>query len=223
VEDWVQWHRAYDDPESSLARRLELVRRRIAEVLDERGSAARHVLSLCAGDARDLLPVLAVRPLAARPDDGRPGAVLVESDPTLAAGARRRARALALDDVHVVVGDASSPATFADALPTDLLLLCGILGNISRQDIETTVAAVPALLAPGGHVIWTCGAAEPDLRPAVRQLFTDVGLDEVAFDGHPEHFGVGVARASSLGSGNGAGTGRTADGPLPERLFTFLR
>ncbi|HEV7720468.1 MAG TPA: class I SAM-dependent methyltransferase [Iamia sp.] len=215
MEDWVRWHEAYDDPDSSLARRLVVVRRRIAEALDALGSRAQRILSLCAGDGRDLLPVLALRPLAARPPDGRPGAVLVENDPTLAAQAQRRARTHGLANVRVLVGDASNPGAFADALPADLLLLCGIFGNISRPDIEATVGAVPALLAPGRHVIWTCGAADPDLRPAIRRLFTDAGLDETSFDGHPEHFGVGAAHLPD--------TSPTVSSPLPDRLFTFLR
>lgn len=214
MEDWVAWHRAYDDPDSSLARRLVVVRRRIAEALDELGSRAQRVLSLCAGDGRDLLPVLALRPLAARPPDGGPGAVLVEKDPALAAGARRRARVHGLSAVRVVVGDAGDPATFADFLPADLLLLCGIFGNVSRQDIVTTVAAVPAMLAPGGRVVWTCGARDPDPRPAVRQLFVEAGLTETSFDGDPETFGVGTAHLPSA---------VPRPQPLPAALFTFLR
>jgi hypothetical protein len=225
VEDWVRWHRAYDDPDSSLARRLVVVRRRIAEALDALGSRAQRILSLCAGDGRDLLPVLALRPLAARPPDGRPGAVLVENDPTLAAQARSRARAHGLTNVRILVGDASIPAAFAEAIPADLLLLCGIFGNISRQDIETTARAVPSLLAPGGHVIWTCGAADPDLRPAIRRLFSDLGLEETSFDGHPENFGVGAGRLPDPGRTNNTTTAPAPadDGPLPDRLFTFLR
>ena len=83
-------------------------------------------------------------------------ATLVELDPRLAA--RRQAevgsppRAWTYDD-----GDAGDVSTYADVLPVDLLLLCGIFGNISVEDIERTVAAVPMMLADGGTVIWTRG------------------------------------------------------------------
>ena len=43
--------------------------------------------------------------------------------------------------------DAGRAASFADALPADVLLLCGIFGNVSDSDIERTVAAAPALCA----------------------------------------------------------------------------
>jgi hypothetical protein len=119
VEDRVRWHRAYDDPATALARRLALVRRRVAEALGVLGSRAGRVLSLCAGDGRDVLPVLAVRALAAGLLDGGPGTVVVEKDPTLATRAEDRARAHGLDGVRVVVGDAGDPGVFADVLPVD--------------------------------------------------------------------------------------------------------
>ena len=42
--------------------------------------------------------------------------------------------------------DAGDTSAFADELPVDLLLLCGIFGNISEADIRATVSAVPAML-----------------------------------------------------------------------------
>lgn len=114
---------------------------------------------------------------------------------------------------------AGDPRRYSDRLPVDLLLLCGIFGNVSDADIRATVRAVPSLLAPGGTVIWTRGRREEDddLRPVVRRWFTEAGLTEVAFDGAPEAFGVGVARRDGS-AGDGAHRPR-----LPVRLFTFLR
>lgn len=54
--------------------------------------------------------------------------------------------------------------------PVDLLMLCGIFGNVSEQGIKATVSGTPALLRDGGAVIWTRGATDPDLRPAIRQM-----------------------------------------------------
>jgi len=50
--------------------------------------------------------------------------------------------------------------------------------------------------------------------PAIRRWFIEAGLGEVAFDGAPEQFGVGVARRP-------AGDGCISS--LPARLFTFVR
>ncbi len=187
--DWEEWYEAYADPDSPLSRRLAVVRTRIGECLDAAsGSAPLRILSLCAGEGRDLLPELAKRPAL------RTTTTLVELHPQLVATAIQAASGL--EGVEVRRGDAGDVAMFADVVPVDLLLLCGIFGNISTADIQSTVSAVPSLLTAGGTVIWTRGRFDDeDLRPVIRRWFTEVGLDEVAFDGDPEPFGVGVARA----------------------------
>jgi O-succinylbenzoate synthase len=79
VTDWKKWHAGYDDPESSLARRLTVVRRRISEtLLAHPVTTPMRILSLCSGDGRDLLPVLA------HSDQETVSAVLVEQDTVLA-------------------------------------------------------------------------------------------------------------------------------------------
>jgi len=45
--------------------------------------------------------------------------------------------------VQVREADASRVTQFADALPADMLVLCGIFGNVPASDIERTVAAAP--------------------------------------------------------------------------------
>jgi hypothetical protein len=55
--------------------------------------------------------------------------------------------------IAVVCGDAGTTTAHLGAVPADLLLLCGIFGNVPDDDIRTTVAAVPALLAAGGTVV----------------------------------------------------------------------
>lgn len=49
--------------------------------------------------------------------------------------------------VVVVCGDASVTSAYVGAVPADLVLLCGIFGNISDADIRATVAMAAA---PGG-------------------------------------------------------------------------
>ena len=109
-------------------------------------------------------------------------AVLVEADPRNVQVARDRAAAAGLTQVQVRQADASRPESFADALPADVLLLCGIFGNISDTDIERTAAAAPALCAPGATVIWTRHRRPPDLTPRIRAWFTSAGFEELAFD-----------------------------------------
>lgn len=217
MTDWRAWHNGYNDAKSSLSRRLGVVRRGIAGALASLASRQDEIqaLSLCAGEGRDLLPELASL-------DGRTRyrAVLVEKDEELAGHARETAASLGLADVEVVVGDAGQLSTFSANLPVDLLLLCGVFGNIPAVEIEAVVAASPAMLRPGGFVVWTRGGPrlhgkdEPDLRPWARKLFTSNGFEEVGFAGDPEPYGVGVGRLASV---------PTPPPEIPERLFTFTR
>jgi len=208
VQDWVAWHEQYDDPASRLRVRLAQVQQHLAAALDRAPAGPVRLLSLCAGQGRDVLGVL---PGHRRRDDVT--AVLVEADPDNAGRARRDAAAAGLSGVEVRAADASLVASFADALPADVLLLCGIFGNVRADEIERTVAAAPALCASGATVIWTRHRRPPDLTPQVRGWFTAAGFEELAFDapGTPTRTGVGVAVLRAAGGA-----------VLPEgRLFEF--
>ncbi len=187
--DWVAWHAPYDDPGSNLERRLRWVQRRIGVMLDEALPGPIRVLSICAGQGRDLLDVLRHH---RRRDDVH--ALLVELDQRNVAEARRAVDEADLPGVEVLQGDASNTSSFARGVPADLLLVCGVYGNVSDTDVATTVAHLPELCAPGATTIWTRHRAEPDLTPAIRQWYVDAGFEEIAFDREDGFlFGVGTA------------------------------
>lgn len=177
MRDWVEWHQAYEDPVSGLSARLRSVRRHLSRAVDQAAPGPVRLVSLCAGQGHDVTDVLADHQ---RRDEVT--AVLVEAEPRNAELARHRAAAAGLTQVQVRQADASRPESYADALPADVLLLCGIFGNVSEGDIERTAAAAPALCAAGATVIWTRHRRPPDLTPRIRGWFTDAGFDEVAFD-----------------------------------------
>jgi hypothetical protein len=207
MTDWCAWHRQYADPMSSLSRRLQVVQGLLVGLVAQLGPDQR-VLSLCAGDGRDVIPVL-----AARPPGRRPQLVMVELDRGLAEAARHRAAAAEVA-ATVVVGDAGLSATWEAHVPADLLMLCGIFGNVSDDDIRRTVASVPSMLTGGGTVIWTRGAfRDRDLRPQVRRWFSEAGFHEIAFESEPHGYGVGVSGTAPYATGE----------PLPDRLFSFNR
>jgi hypothetical protein len=207
MRDWVEWHRAYADPASGLSARLRIVQRHLSVAVDQAAGPVR-LLSLCAGQGHDVIGVLADHP---RRDEV--SAMLVEADPCNAGLARCRAATAGLDQVQVRQADASQPQTFADALPADVLLLCGIFGNVSDADIERTVTAAPALCAAGATVIWTRHRQAPDLTPRIRAWFAGAGFDEVAF----ETLDTTVPAAVGVGR-----LGRAARAGLPSGpLFTF--
>lgn len=209
MRDWAAWHEAYDDPSSFLNVRLRKVRQRLSEAIGAAPAGPVRLVSLCAGQGRDVIGVLPGHP---RRDDVH--AVLVESDPRNAEAARRAAAQAGLLQVEVREADAAAVAGFADALPADVLLLCGIFGNISDRDIKFTVEAASAMCRPGGTVIWTRHRRPPDLTPQIRAWFAASGFDELAFealDTEDRLMSVGVNRLR-----------RAATAGLPDRaLFTF--
>ena len=204
MTDWFEWHRPYDDPASGLARRLVAVQRQVAAALDRARPGTIRVISVCAGQGRDLLDVLA--------DHRRRADVsarLVELDPRNA----EVARAAGVDNVEVVTGDASVTTAYEGMVPADLLLLCGVFGHVTEEDMGATIRRLPTLCAAGATVIWTRGGFEPDLRPAIRRWFLEGGFEEVAYEAGGEiRWGVGANRLVAPPEPYEAGV----------RLFTFL-
>ena len=175
LRDWKPWFAAYDDPDSPLVQRLAVVQRGIRRALDEAPAGSINVLSLCAGEGRDLIPVLAEHPRRA---DVR--ARLIEFDPAIAQVARDSAAAAGLDAlVEVATGDAADPALFGDYAPAELLLLCGIFGNISEADIHNTVAHAAHLTARGGTAIWTRHRHDPAVVPRIHGWFAEAGFADL--------------------------------------------
>lgn len=203
VKDWHGWHEAYDDPASSLARRLAIVQAAIRLALDRCPPGPVRAVSVCAGQGRDMIGALADHP---RGPDVR--ARLVEVDPRNVAAAR----AAAPQGVVVVEGDASVSDAYLGAIPAELVLLCGVFGNVSDGDVERTVRFAPQLCAPGATVIWTRHRRAPDLTPSVRRWFGEAGFQEVSFEAPPES-------AAAVGAARYVGP-HVALRP-GERLFTF--
>jgi hypothetical protein len=141
--DWVTWHDAYDAPGSPLRQRLETVIGHVVAALESKPVSPVRLISMCAGQARDVRGALAK--VTRRDIVGR----LVEMDARLAEEARRGLAALAAPELEVVVGDAGDLSAYEGAAPADVVLACGVFGNVSDTDIERTVRALPALCAPG--------------------------------------------------------------------------
>jgi len=199
--DWQEWHDAYDE-DTPLARRLVCVQGRIRELLDRAPPGPIRIVSICAGQGRDLLPVVAAH---RRRDDI--SARLVELDP-------RNIEAIpALPNVEVVRGDAALLSAYEEAVPADIVLACGVFGNITDADVACTIEHLPMLCARGAAVIWTRGTSEPDLRPAIRRWFAEHGFEEEFFFVEPDSFGVGVHRF----------TGEREPLDPAVKLFTFVR
>jgi hypothetical protein len=168
------------------------------------------VISICAGQGRDLFGVL--------PDHSRRGdvtAVLVELDHQNVEVARATAAGTGLTQVEIIEGDAAGSDIYAPYVPADILLACGIFGNVTDEDVECTVRKLSMLCRTGASVIWTRHRNEPDLTPRIRGWFTESGFEDLSFN------------APDNASRSGIGVARLIAAPLPFqpgfRFFTFIR
>lgn len=207
--DWADWHQQYADPASSLSQRLAVVVGRVRQALDELPAGPVRLISVCAGQGHDVVGALRGHP---RADDVH--GWLVELDEHNVAAARAALAAAHLDRLEVVHADASSTDAYVGRAPADLLLLCGIFGNVSDDDVRGTIEQAPMLCTAGAYVVWTRHRRTPDLTPAIRGWFADAGFDEVSFDSPgPDGFSVGMAVRTGT--------------PMPlspgRRLFSFVR
>jgi Putative methyltransferase len=205
--DWLEWHRDYDDPRSLLSRRGSLVQGHLRAELDRSPAGDVRLISLCAGQGRDVIGALTGHP---RRDDVH--ARLVELDERNVARARQAAQAAGLHRVEVLQADAGITDACAGAVPAQIVVACGIFGNITSGDIQATVAALPSLCAPGALVLWTRHRVPPDLTPAIRAWFGEAGFREESFDTSDDGFmAVGAHRLAGV----------PAALTLGLRLFTF--
>jgi Putative methyltransferase len=198
---WVDWHLQYADPGHALSRRLRDVQQQIGTYLDNAPAHDLSILSLCAGQGDDLLGVLSNYPAA-----GRVRANLVELEPGNAQVARRRISGLGLDRVvEVHEADAGHSDTYADLVPADLVVVCGVFGNMTDEDVATTISALPQLCSTSAMVIWTRHRRAPDLTPRINEWFAGAGFQQLRFHS-PEENGWAV------------GTHRLVSEPEPLRL-----
>jgi hypothetical protein len=211
MRDYLKWHEAYDDPSSDLSWRLHQVQAYIRSALDQMDGEG-TVLSLCAGDGRDVLEVL-----AERDDSARIQTTLLELHPVLAQRGREFAAASGLANVTVRTVDAGNSTAYADAIPADLVIMIGIFGNISDDDVRRTIMTAPQLCRPGATLLWSRATGPDDANSLVRQLLPTAGFVELDY----REFDLDEKERAALGSARYAGP------PQPlitgRQVFTFLR
>jgi hypothetical protein len=186
--DWQAWHSGYEDAGSALRRRLTLVQAQLRGALDRAPAGPIRLISICAGQGHDVIGVLAEHPRATDVQ-----ARLVELDADNVAIARAAADAAGLSGVEAIAADASLSDSYAGATPADVILICGVFGNIAAEDATNTIEQLAQLCAAQATVIWTRHRHAPDLVPHIRSTFAEAGFGELAFADTPP-FGVGANR-----------------------------
>jgi hypothetical protein len=223
MRDYVEWYDAYDDPASDMSWRLRQVQAYIRYTLDQiQGQLT--VLSLCAGDGRDVLQVL-----VQRDDSSRVHAALIELHPVLAQRARVFAAKSGLANVTVRTIDAgnttayagSVPAgnttAYAGSVPAHLVIIMGIFGNISDDDLRRTIQTAPQLCQPGAVMLWSRSTDGADHNRSVRGWLAEAGFSELDY----REFDHAEGERAALGAARYDGPPRPL---IPgQQIFTFLR
>jgi ubiquinone/menaquinone biosynthesis C-methylase UbiE len=209
MRDWHEWHSHYFEEDSALRRRLATVQAQLRQALPAELDAPFQIISLCAGQGLDVIETLATYPHAQHAK-----ARLVELDERNVAAARQRAAEAGLSQVEIVQGDAAQLVAYEGAVPADIVLACGIFGNIRDRDIFHTIDTLPHLCQHAATVLWTRHRRPPDMTPAIRAYFVAHHFPEVGF----------VAPEDDLFS---VGVNRYEGEPQPlqpdMKLFTFIR
>jgi len=208
-KDWKLWHGLYNDGNSSQAQRLALVQQAIFDSLPDTSLSKYQIVDICAGDGRDLLNVL-----AEHTHRDSVHSYLVELDHNLATEAIKTSDEHGLNNVTVVIDDASLPRVYRDVVPADLILLCGVFGNISKEDVEHIIRTLPQFSKKETTVIWTQNLRKPELVTTTRELFHAFNFDEISFK---------TTDDSSYGVGVHSYAGKTKELNIDNKLFTFIK
>jgi hypothetical protein len=165
---------------------------------------------MCAGQGRDVIPVLERHP---RRNDVR--AALLEIDPDNVAFARASAAKAGLRQVEVHEVDASNSDPYAPFVPAEILLACGVFGNISNADLEGTVRKLSMLCREGAAVIWTRHWKQPEVIASIQEWFSESGFRNLSWVALENERKMGIGVAQLIGP------------PQPYmpglRFFTFVR
>lgn len=186
LRDYVGWHDEYERLGSRLHLRLVVVRDLLAGALDKLPDGPLRVISVCAGQGHDVVSVARRH---------RRGGDLVGRDPHNAAAARAAIAAAGLRKLEVLEADAGLSDAYVGACPADVVLVCGVLGNISDDEIEMTLKFLPRLCATGAWVLWTRGPRPVGIIAAIEGWLIEAGFEPRALV-VPDAalFGVGAAR-----------------------------
>ena len=208
-KDWFEWHDLYNT-EAKLQQRLQIVREYISYSLDASPPGIIRVVSVCAGDGRDLLGTLENHP---RAKDVH--ARLVELNPLLVERGRATIESLGLaKQIELINGDATISDNYVGAVPADIVIVCGVFGNLADEaELNRLLGNLSFLSKQGAFVLWTRGHSNGiPYSETVRKFLRSAGFEEVNFKlTATRDMGVGIHRYK----------GENVAAPKEQQLFAF--
>jgi hypothetical protein len=173
--DWAKWHDLYD-VSIPLKERLMAVREQIAAAAAKVTGQSLHLVSICAGDGRDVIGTFAAAD--ARQDVH---ATLIEAHPALVTRGQAAVEQLGLARrITFRCADATQSSTYVDLRPAHILVLSGVFGNLKARDVQRLIAALPSLCAREASVIWTRNLFDDgeEATQIIRQCFVAADFRE---------------------------------------------
>ncbi|BAT56144.1 hypothetical protein NOS3756_51460 [Nostoc sp. NIES-3756] len=208
-KDWYEWHDLYKT-EPRLQQRLEIVQEFIAYSLNASPDGALRVVSVCAGDGRDLLGTLKNHPRAKDVS-----ARLVELNPQLVERGRATIEALGLaKQIEFVNGDATIASNYVGAVPADIVIVCGVFGNLTDEaELGRLLDNLRFLSKQGAFVLWTRGHSQGIAHSdTVRRILSASEFAEVNFK---------LTATGDMGVGIHRYQGENLPQPKEQQLFVF--
>lgn len=208
-KDWYEWHDLYNT-EPILQQRLEIVREYIAYSLNALPDSAIRVVSVCAGDGRDLLGTLKNHPRAKDVS-----ARLVEINSNLVERGRASIESLGLaKQIEFINGDATLATNYVGAVPADIAIACGVLGHVAEKiELNRLINNLSFLSKKGAFFIWTRGHSDGiSYSDNVRKILSASGFEEVNFK---------LTATGDMGVGLHRYLGENLAAPKEQQLFVF--
>jgi hypothetical protein len=206
--DWDAWHDGYRTDEE-LKARLSLVRTLIAQSLSNAPAGEIVLLSVCCGDARDILGILPTHP---RRTDVL--GWLLDINPNLIDKAKQGIDLHGLgSSVSAIVADATMASSYTEIPPANVVIFAGVFGGVEPDEFSRLVRNLRTLCASSAFVIWT-RHARGGTRQAeqIQKEFASNRFSSVELLTTPQaHFYVGLNRYD----------GPTEGLDQEERLFTY--
>ncbi len=149
---WSEWHKSYQTSVALLTR-LRVVRQQIRAAVDECAEGPVRIVSICAGDGRDVIEALSDHP---RREDVT--AALLDTDAESLERGRAAAREAGLDrQLHFLCADATAAESYAGMVPADVILISGVMGHVDEANIPHFLGSLPMLCKTGGFLVWNRG------------------------------------------------------------------
>jgi hypothetical protein len=155
--DWHRWNDGYQQS-GQLQERLRTVQHQLRLALDLAPPGQVQIVSVCAGQGHDVVGTVAA---SQRRSDVR--ARLVELDGRNVEEARRRIESAGLEGIEVSQADAGTTDAYHGAVPAHIILLCGVLGSLTDDHVDSVIATLLQLCTERAQVIWTAHRAASGL------------------------------------------------------------